>query len=44
VFDDPGRKLSEAMKGVAISRNQFALAGLNVGKRPEAVDLQFVDE
>jgi hypothetical protein len=41
---DPGSQFRESPEDVSISGDQFAFAGLDVGKRAEAVHLQFVDE
>ena len=43
VLRDPLSKIRESAKGVSISRNQFAIAFIDVGERSETVDLQFED-
>jgi hypothetical protein len=44
VFGDPRRKLGETVERISIPGNQFSLAALDMRERPEAVNLQFVDE
>src|SRR5262249_40681151 len=44
VFGEPRREFSAATKDVSIPRNQLASTVCDVSERPEAVDLQFVDE
>jgi hypothetical protein len=44
VFGDPGGKLGESAKRVSVSRNKFALSVVDVSKRAEAVNFQFIDE
>jgi hypothetical protein len=44
MFSDPSAEIRKASEYVPISRDQLSLAGLDVSKRSEAVNLQFVDE
>jgi hypothetical protein len=44
VCGDPGCEFVEPSENLPIPGNQFATSVLQMGKRPEAVDLQFVNE
>jgi len=40
MFSDPSGEIGEALEGISIPGDQLPLAGLDVRKRPEAIDLQ----
>jgi hypothetical protein len=44
MFSNPRGKLRETMERIPISRNQFPSPVLDVSQRPEAVELQFINE
>src|SRR5262245_32536474 len=44
VFSDPFAEICKTAKYVSIPRNQFSLAGLDVSKCAESIDLQFKDK
>jgi hypothetical protein len=41
---DPCSEIPESVEDMAVSGDQFALAVLDIRKRSEAINLQFLDE
>ena len=44
VFSDPCGEIHEAAECVSVSGDELPLTGIDVGQRPEAVDLQLKEE
>jgi hypothetical protein len=44
MFGNPSSQLRESPEHISVSRDEFALTGLDVGESAEAIHLQFVDK